>query len=551
MNWKNLENKKWFPYTVAVCSGVILYMVLSNLGFFLGIFSWVGKYFGTVILGTAIAYIINPLAKFLQRRVLGKTGKEGWGVSCLVALILVLLIIVLLMISVIPQLITSIKAFADNLDMYIATAENMISNMGLDQNEYIQNLVTQVMSGYTQYVITEGKDPENFDENMQEYLATPEAQAIINEQLTALFDDLAAHPIPEDQMDKLTKDLTDGYQSYAEENSLPEPEKLLSSFQKYLQTEDGKERLTKGIESSVNTKKLEKSLSEALGSMFSGIAGSLGEAIASGLTSFMEQFAGKIETVMTSAVEQIATNMNDAFSIHPEEFAKAISMNMDEQELSELLTSLMSKQPASYESNLKLLGYADIRKPYAITIYPRDFEGKGKIIEILDAYNERMRFLDEEKVITYTDTVGLLMSSVTDIINAISYVLIAFVAISLVVSSIMIGVITYISVLERRKEIGILRAIGASKRNVSSVFNAETFIIGLLAGLFGIGITLLLLIPGNMLIHHLTDADIWARLPVTGAVTLVILSVVLTLIGGLLPSRKAAKSDPVAALRSE
>ncbi|MBQ6223252.1 MAG: ABC transporter ATP-binding protein/permease [Solobacterium sp.] len=429
----------------------------------------------------------------------------------------------------------------------------IIRNNELDTltNEYIQNLVTQVMSGYTQYVITEGKDPENFDENMQEYLATPEAQAIINEQLTALFDDLAAHPIPQEEMDKLTKDLTDGYQSYAEENSLPEPEKLLSSFQKYLQTEDGKERLTKGIESSVNTKKLEKSLSEALGSMFSGIAGSLGEAIASGLTSFMEQFAGKIETVMTTAVEQIASNMNDAFSIHPEEFAKAISMNMDEQELSELLTSLMSKQPASYESNLKLLGYADVRKPYTITIYPRDFEGKGKIIEILDAYNERMRFLDEEKVITYTDTVGLLMSSVTDIINAISYVLIAFVAISLVVSSIMIGVITYISVLERRKEIGILRAIGASKRNVSSVFNAETFIIGLLAGLFGIGITLLLLIPGNMLIHHLTDADIWARLPVTGAVTLVILSVVLTLIGGLLPSRKAAKSDPVAALRSE
>lgn len=141
MNWKNLENKKWFPYTVAVCSGVILYMALSNLGVFLGIFSWVGKYFGTVILGTAIAYIINPLAKFLQRRVLGKTGKEGWGVSCLVALILVLLIIVLLMISVIPQLITSIKAFADNLDMYIATAENMISNMGLAQNEYIQNLI--------------------------------------------------------------------------------------------------------------------------------------------------------------------------------------------------------------------------------------------------------------------------------------------------------------------------------------------------------------------------------------------------------------------------
>lgn len=141
MNWKNLENKKWFPYTVAVCSGVILYMALSNLGFFLGIFSWIGKYFSTVILGTAIAYIINPLAKFIQRKVLGKSGQSGWAVSCIVALVLVLVVIILLMISVIPQLISSIRAFADNLDMYIATAENMISNMGLAQNEYIQNLI--------------------------------------------------------------------------------------------------------------------------------------------------------------------------------------------------------------------------------------------------------------------------------------------------------------------------------------------------------------------------------------------------------------------------
>ena len=155
-------------------------------------------------------------------------------------------------------------------------------------------------------------------------------------------------------------------------------------------------------------------------------------------------------------------------------------------------------------------------------------------------------------MITYTDTVGTLMSSVTDIIDIISYVLIAFVAISLVVSSIMIGVITYISVLERKKEIGILRAIGASKGNISQVFNAETFIIGLCAGLLGIGITLLLLIPGNALIHHLADTnDINAVLPVQYAVVLILLSVILTLMGGLIPSKKAAKSDPVTALRTE
>ena len=153
---------------------------------------------------------------------------------------------------------------------------------------------------------------------------------------------------------------------------------------------------------------------------------------------------------------------------------------------------------------------------------------------------------------TYTDVVGTLMSSVTTIVDTISYVLIAFVAISLVVSSIMIGVITYISVLERKKEIGILRAIGASKRNVSQVFNAETFIIGLCAGLIGIGLTLLLLIPGNAIIHSVADnAKVNAVLPIVPAIILILLSVVLTLLGGLIPSKKAAKSDPVTALRTE
>ena len=181
------------------------------------------------------------------------------------------------------------------------------------------------------------------------------------------------------------------------------------------------------------------------------------------------------------------------------------------------------------------------------------FESKEQVSNILSDYNSRMEAEGkEDQVITYTDMVGALMSSVTDIIDIISYVLIAFVAISLVVSSIMIGVITYISVLERKKEIGILRAIGASKGNISQVFNAETFIIGLAAGLIGIGLTLLILIPGNALIHHLANSqDINAYLPVGGAVILIVLSVLLTLLGGLIPSRKAAKSDPVTALRTE
>ena len=208
---------------------------------------------------------------------------------------------------------------------------------------------------------------------------------------------------------------------------------------------------------------------------------------------------------------------------------------------------------ASYDGNLQKLGYVDFSQPMGIDIYPKDFESKEKVLEILDGYNSRMEAQGrDEQVISYTDMVGTLMSSVTDIIDIISYVLIAFVAISLVVSSIMIGVITYISVLERKKEIGILRAIGASKRNVSQVFNAETFIIGLCAGLLGVILTLLILIPGNALIHHLAGTtDINAVLPVGYAIILIMISVGLTLLGGLIPSRKAAKNDPVTALRVE
>ena len=225
---------------------------------------------------------------------------------------------------------------------------------------------------------------------------------------------------------------------------------------------------------------------------------------------------------------------------------------MTEQDLQDLMLSMMNSDNDSYEGNLRKLGYTDLEKPYLISIYPKDFDAKEQVLRILDGYNEEMMETDPDKTISYSDTVGVLMSSVTKIIDTISYVLVAFVAISLIVSSIMIGVITYISVLERQKEIGILRSIGASKRNISEVFNAETFIIGLLAGFIGIGMTHLILIPGNMLIHHLTDnPDVSAFLPVRSALILITLSVFLTILGGLLPSRKAANSDPVAALRTE
>ncbi len=203
----------------------------------------------------------------------------------------------------------------------------------------------------------------------------------------------------------------------------------------------------------------------------------------------------------------------------------------------------------SYEENMALFGVVDADSPTSINIYTDTFENKDRITEAITAYN---RTAKEGGKIVYTDYVGLLMSSITVIINVISYVLIAFVSVSLVVSSIMIGIITYISVLERTKEIGILRAIGASKRNISQVFNAETFIIGLLSGLIGVGATLLLLIPGNAIIHLLIDqSEINASLPLLGAVVLVLLSIGLTLLGGLIPANKASHKDPVLALRSE
>ena len=207
---------------------------------------------------------------------------------------------------------------------------------------------------------------------------------------------------------------------------------------------------------------------------------------------------------------------------------------------------------SSYEENMNLLHAASLEEPSAISLYAASFEDKTAITDALDAYNEEQSAAgNEDQVIQYTDYVGLLMSSVTDIVNVVSYVLIAFVGISLVVSSIMIGVITLISVQERTKEIGILRAIGASKRDVSRVFNAETLIIGLVAGVLGIGITVLLNIPINLIIDHLAGIDDVARLPVKGAVILVIISVLLTVLAGLIPAKAAAKKDPVEALRTE
>ena len=207
---------------------------------------------------------------------------------------------------------------------------------------------------------------------------------------------------------------------------------------------------------------------------------------------------------------------------------------------------------ATYDGNLAMLGVNELDSPSSVVIYPVDFSSKDEVKKAIDEYNDLMREKGEDsKVITYTDYVGLLMSSVSTIINVISYVLIAFVAVSLVVSSIMIGVITNISVLERTKEIGVLRSIGASKRDISRVFNAETLIIGFISGVMGLAITELAIIPINALIYKLGGIRNVAALPWRGAVILLAISMLLTLIAGLIPSRAAAKKDPVVALRTE
>ena len=367
--------------------------------------------------------------------------------------------------------------------------------------------------------------------------------------------------VTDDQMTALAQEIMKGYYDYAQAGNGPDPSKIGEYFLDYLQTEDAQNRLAEGLAGTVDMGNVESQLTQvvenymrnAMSSYGNAVSQALSAQISSAMQQMMSQLAGGMGTAMSQAMANVGSSLENAMNIDGDAFADAFQMNMTGDQLTELMMSMNSGDSASYENNLATLGYVDFDVPSGIDIYPKDFESKEQVVKILDDYNSKMEEEGkEEQVITYTDVVGTLMSSVTDIIDIISYVLIAFVAISLVVSSIMIGVITYISVLERKKEIGILRAIGASKGNISQVFNAETFIIGFCAGAMGIIISLLLLIPGNALIHYLAGTDaVNAVLPVRPAVILILLSVVLTLIGGLIPSRKAAKSDPVTALRTE
>lgn len=472
------------------------------------------------------------------------------------------------------------------------------NNVNVDMSsEKLIAVAVGLMNQYQEYAKANGITQTDVA-SILAFLSQGEIQQQIKEEAENLVKNSVTVNITTKQIrDLLMQDVVAAYPEYARNNSLPDPANLGTYFLEYMQTEDGQNRLMNGLMTLVDTSEVQTQFSQAMETYMKVMMTSFTDAIAKGIESkfteimeqvekqltkgiqtAMEQMMGNISSGMQEAMQSVMAsvsssitsamsqamsglgglgssmgNMEDALSIDPEAFAKAIQMNMNEDDLSELMMSLLSSENSSYDGNLKKLGYADLNVPGGINIYPKDFESKSEIVGILDQYNADMEAAGEdEKVITYTDLVGTLMSSVTDIVNIISYVLVAFVAISLVVSSIMIGVITYISVLERKKEIGILRAIGASRHNVSQVFNAETFIIGFCAGAMGIGITLLLLIPANSIIRSLADGvNVKAALPPVAAVVLIGLSVVLTLLGGLIPSRKAAKSDPVTALRTD
>ena len=416
--------------------------------------------------------------------------------------------------------------------------EEVISQLQIQISaEQVQTLVTDLMNGYEEYVKQHPEaDVSQFPVYFRQYMENGGAQAL-REAIQKALQENGGQPLTQEQVQLILQGTMDGYNAYAQENQLPDIGKFNEYFAAYLDSEQAKAALEKSMNAFIQSNGLEEKIPAILENYVQTVAGSV---------------SSRLERELTASMSQFAAAMQGAFSFDAETFASAIQMNMTEQELTELMASMMSKEIYTYDSNLAKLGYAEKSNPSQIALYPKDFESKEEVVKILDAYNARMEKEDEDKVISYTDLVGSLMSSVTTIVNLISYVLIAFVAISLVVSSIMIGVITYISVLERKKEIGILRAIGASKRNVSQVFNAETFIIGALAGLIGIGMTLLLLLPTNAIIHSLAGNDnMNAVLPPIGGMILVVLSILLTLLGGIIPSRKAAKEDPVTALRTE
>lgn len=399
-------------------------------------------------------------------------------------------------------------------------------------------------------------DPDDFQLDLTE---TPDLDMST---LTDLFANMDLS-VSEDKMQELAQKVLVGYKDYVIGNGILNLNKI--SFSQYLKSDAFKTLMNDAMGELFDQDALQAQFSEAMQTAMSTLMESyssqisetlqtqLGSAMQTAMTKLMTQMSQNIQGQMQQSFSQLGSQMESALKIDATAFQKAIQFNMSEDDLTDLMKSAMLSSTATYDSNLQTLGYADLDAPSQIKIYPQDFDHKASVVAKLDAYNDNMRSQGaDDKVIQYTDVVGTLMTSVTEIINMISNMLVAFVSISLVVSSIMIGVITYISVLERRKEIGILRAIGASKRNISEVFNAETFIIGLCSGVMGVVLSEILLIPGNMLIQKISNGtNVVARLPLNAALVLIVLATVLTILGGFIPAKGASRSDPVKALRSE
>lgn len=397
----------------------------------------------------------------------------------------------------------------DTPEISVPSADNIVSNFDIDMPvEQIATLITNLMQNYVDYV--------------QKFYETNPAV------------------IPNPHYDK-----NDPTSSPTITNPAYNPNTKPLSAQEWLKQPNIQAQITETIQNIVGQEALEAQLTDTLQNY-------LQTTVSAYTNTLMQELQRQTVAALQQAINQITHDMANALSVNPEKFKDAFKINMSEDELSELVTSLMSTKKETCENNLKQLGYADFDKPDSIDIYPLNFKSKEHIVDILNTYNDRMTADgQDDKVITYTDFVGALMSSVTDIVNMISYVLVAFVAISLIVSSIMIGVITYISVLERKKEIGILRSIGASKADIGHVFNAETIIVGFAAGAIGIGITALACIPVNALVYSLFGVPHVALLPWQAALVLVAISVLLTFLAGLIPSSAASRKDPVEALRGE
>ena len=401
-------------------------------------------------------------------------------------------------------------------------------------------------------------DPDDFQLDL-DLTETPDLDMST---LTDLFANMDLS-VSEDKMQELAQKVLVGYKDYVIGNGILNLNKI--SFSQYLKSDAFKTLMNDAMGELFDQDALQTQFSEAMQTAMSTLMESyssqisetlqtqLGSAMQTAMTKLMTQMSQNIQSQMQQSFSQLGSQMESALKIDATAFQKAIQFNMSEDDLTDLMKSAMLSSTATYDSNLQTLGYADLDAPSQIKIYPQDFDHKASVVAKLDAYNDNMRSQGaDDKVIQYTDVVGTLMTSVTEIINMISNMLVAFVSISLVVSSIMIGVITYISVLERRKEIGILRAIGASKRNISEVFNAETFIIGLCSGVMGVVLSEILLIPGNMLIQKISNGtNVVARLPLNAALVLIVLATVLTILGGFIPAKGASRSDPVKALRSE